>query len=126
MPPLHTLPVFVVAALVLLIVPGPSVLFVLARSGAQGTRAGLVSVLGIHTASVVHVLAAAAGLSAVIVASSVAFSAVKVVGGVYLIILGVKAMHGARRLSDVAVPIVRPEKRLFVDAFVVNLLNPKT
>ena len=56
-------------------------LFIVARSGAQGTRAGLVSVLGVHTASVVHVLAAVAGLSAVLVASSIAFTAVKLIGG---------------------------------------------
>ena len=81
MPSLSTLPVFIAASIALLVIPGPAVLFIVARSGAQGTRAGLVSVLGVHTASVVHVLAAVAGLSAVIVASSVAFTAVKLVGG---------------------------------------------
>jgi threonine/homoserine/homoserine lactone efflux protein len=124
-PSLSTLPVFIAASIVLLIIPGPAVLFIVARSSAQGTRAGLVSVLGVHAATVVHVLAAVAGLSAVVVASSIAFTAVKVVGGVYLICLGLKSLRSARSASDVAAPTVRPHRRLFAEAFVVSLLNPK-
>lgn len=125
MPSLSTLPVFVVASLVLLVIPGPAVLFIVARSGAQGRRAGLVSVAGVHTASIVHVLAAVAGLSAVVVASAVAFTAVKFVGGLYLIVLGVRCIRGARRTSSVSLPAFRPVKRLFGEAFLVSLLNPK-
>lgn len=125
MPSLSTLPVFIAASIVLLVIPGPAVLFIVARSGSQGRRAGLVSVLGVHTASIVHVLAAVAGLSAVVVASSIAFTAVKVVGGLYLIVLGVKSLRSARRSADIVAPIVRPAKRLFAEAFVVSLLNPK-
>jgi threonine/homoserine/homoserine lactone efflux protein len=124
-PSLSTVPVFIAASIVLLVIPGPAVLFIVARSGSQGRRAGLVSVLGVHTASIVHVLAAVAGLSAVVVASSIAFTAVKVVGGLYLIVLGVKSLHSARRSVPVSTPTVRPEKRLFAEAFVVSLLNPK-
>ena len=126
-PTLSTLPVFVAASLALLLIPGPAVLFIIARSAAQGRRAGLVSVLGVHTATVVHVLAAVAGLSAIVVASSIAFTAVKLVGGVYLIYLGIKSIRSARRAAaaDVARPTVWPEKRLFAEAFVVSLLNPK-
>ena len=97
MPSLSTLAVFIAASIVLLVIPGPAVLFIVARSGSQGRRAGLVSVLGVHTASIVHVLAAVAGLSAVVVASSIAFTAVKLVGGLYLIVLGVKSLRSARR-----------------------------
>ena len=125
MPSLSTLPVFIAASIVLLVIPGPAVLFIVARSGSQGRRAGLVSVLGVHTASIVHVLAAVAGLSAVVVASSIAFTAVKVVGGFYLIVIGVKSLRSARRSSAVVAPMVRPEKRLFGEAFLVSLLNPK-
>jgi threonine/homoserine/homoserine lactone efflux protein len=124
-PSLSTLPVFVAASIVLLVIPGPAVLFIVARSGSQGRRAGLVSVLGVHTASIVHVLAAVAGLSAVVVASSIAFTAVKVVGGLYLIVLGVKSLRSARRSAEVVTPTVRPVRRLFAEAFVVSLLNPK-
>lgn len=125
MPPLSTFPVFIVSSLALLVIPGPAVLFIVARSTAQGMRAGLVSVLGVHCATAVHVIAAVAGLSAVIVVSAVAFTAVKVVGGVYLVVLGLKAIRSARRLTELAPPIVKPEKRLFAEAFVVALMNPK-
>ena len=125
MPPLSTLPVFMAASLALLVIPGPAVLFIVARSSAQGRRAGLVSVLGVHTASLVHVLAAVAGLSAIVVASSVAFTAIKLVGGVYLIFLGVRSLRAAGRVTDVPTPMVRANKRLYVEGFTVNLLNPK-
>jgi threonine/homoserine/homoserine lactone efflux protein len=124
-PSLSTLPVFIAASLALLLIPGPAVLFIVARSGAQGMRAGLVSVLGIHTASIVHVLAAVAGLSAIVVASSIAFTAVKIIGGVYLIYLGLKSLRAARHAAVVSAPKVRPEKQLFAEAFVISLLNPK-
>ena len=124
-PLLSTLAVFIAASLALLVIPGPAVLFIVARSGAQGRRAGFVSVLGVHTASTVHVLAAIGGLSAVVVASSIAFTAVKVVGGFYLIVLGVRSVRAARDRQEVKTPTARPPKRLFAEAFVVNLLNPK-
>jgi len=120
-----TLPVFVTASLVLLVIPGPAVLFIVARSGAQGRRAGLVSVLGVHTASIVHVLAAVAGVSAVVVASSLAFTAVKVVGGCYLIFLGLKSLRNARTASAASAPKIRATKQLFAEGFLVSLLNPK-
>jgi len=120
-----TLPVFVAASLVLLVIPGPAVLFIVARSGAQGRRAGLVSVLGVHTASIVHVLAAVAGVSAVVVASSLAFTAVKVVGGCYLIFLGLKSLRNARTASVASAPRIRATKQLFAEGFLVSLLNPK-
>jgi len=117
--------VFVAASVVLLLIPGPAVLFIVARSSAQGRRAGLVSVLGVHSASIVHVLAAVAGLSAVVVASSLAFTGVKVVGGLYLIYLGVKSFRGARRAAEMPTATMWPERRLFGEAFVISLLNPK-
>ncbi len=127
MPPIDALPVFVGASLVLLLIPGPSVLFIVARSSSQGVRAGLVSVAGVHTASVVHVFAAVVGLSAVIVASATAFTAVKVIGGLYLVVLGVRSILAARAMAtvDATQPTVRPPARIFTEAFTVNLLNPK-
>src|SRR5262249_56498441 len=80
------------AALVLLLTPGPAVLYIVTRSVDQGRRAGLVSVLGVHAGTLVHVTAAAAGLSAVLVASATAFSAVKYLGAAYLIYLGVRQL----------------------------------
>ena len=79
---------FVVAALALLLVPGPAVLYIVARSIQQGRRAGLVSVVGIHVGTLVHIAAATLGLSALVVSSAVAFTAVKIAGAVYLVGLG--------------------------------------
>lgn len=125
MPPLSTIPVFVAASAALLLIPGPAVLYVVARSTSQGVRSGFVSVAGVHTASAVHVLAAVAGLSALVVASSMAFSALKVLGGVYLVVLGIRAILGARKLSTAQPVVPSSPRRLFVDGFVVNLFNPK-
>ena len=82
---------FLSAALVLLIVPGPAVLYIFARSVEQGRRAGFVSILGIHVATLVHVAAAALGLSALLASSALAFSIVKYAGAAYLIWLGLTA-----------------------------------
>jgi threonine/homoserine/homoserine lactone efflux protein len=76
---------FVLAALALLLVPGPAVLYVVARSIEHGRRAGLASVLGIHVGTLVHIAAATLGLSALVLSSAVAFTAVKIAGAVYLI-----------------------------------------
>ena len=91
-PDAATLGVFVVAALALLLVPGPAVLYIVARSIEQGRPAGLVSVLGVHLGSLVHITAAAVGLSSLLVSSALAFSVVKYAGAAYLIYLGVRAL----------------------------------
>jgi threonine/homoserine/homoserine lactone efflux protein len=127
MPSPTTIAVFSVAALALFLVPGPSVLYVVARSVEHGRRAGFVSVLGIHAGSVVHVAAAAAGLSALIVSSALAFSAVKYAGAAYLIWLGVWRWRAGGTLFRPADG--QPEAavgKIFRQGFVVNLLNPKT
>src|SRR5579859_3737528 len=85
---------FVGAALILLLIPGPAVLYIVARSAEQGRIAGFVSDLGIHTATLVHVLAAAIGLSALLASSALAFSAVKYAGAAYLIWIGLRKIFG--------------------------------
>src|SRR5262245_44888445 len=89
-PSATSLGLFISAALVLLLVPGPAVLYILARSVEQGRLAGFVSILGIHAATLVHVAAAALGLSAVLASSALAFSLVKYAGAAYLIWLGLR------------------------------------
>jgi threonine/homoserine/homoserine lactone efflux protein len=117
---------FVSAALVLLVIPGPAVLYIFARSVAQGRGAGLISILGIHTATLVHVAAAALGLSAILASSALAFEVVKYAGAAYLIWLGLKKIFGrAEGGGDVKVQR-HGYWRLFRDGFIVNLLNPKT
>jgi threonine/homoserine/homoserine lactone efflux protein len=118
---------FIGAALVLLLVPGPAVLYIVARSVEQGRLAGFVSDLGIHAATLVHVIAAALGLSALLASSALAFSVVKYVGAAYLIWLGLKKIFGRIEAPDVAVASNRtPYAQLFREGFIVNLFNPKT
>ena len=117
---------FVVAALALLIVPGPAVLYVVARSINQGRRAGLASVLGIHVGTLVHISAATLGLSALIVSSAIAFTAVKVAGAIYLIGLGLWTLFSRTADPEIALGGERNLRRAFAQGIVVNVLNPKT
>jgi threonine/homoserine/homoserine lactone efflux protein len=118
--------IFIVAALALLIVPGPAVLYIVARSIHQGRRAGLASVLGIHVGTLVHIAAATLGLSALIVSSAVAFTAVKIAGAVYLVGLGLWTLFSRRAEPEVALGGERNLRRAFAQGIVVNVLNPKT
>lgn len=123
--PLSTLLAFSGAVILLMAIPGPSVLYITARSAAQGRSAGIVSVLGVHTGSLVHIVASVVGLSALVVASTAAFTAVKTVGAVYLIYLGLRtlvATSPANRPRDHA---RRSLRRLYLDGVIVNVLNPK-
>jgi threonine/homoserine/homoserine lactone efflux protein len=117
---------FVIAALALLLVPGPAVLYVVARSIHDGRRAGLVSVLGIHVGTLVHIAAATLGLSALVVSSAVAFTAVKIAGAVYLVGLGLWTLVSSRAEPDVALGGRANLRRAFAQGIVVNVLNPKT
>lgn len=118
---------FAAAALVLLITPGPAVLYIVGRSIEQGRLAGFVSDLGIHAATLVHVVAAALGLSAILASSALAFNAIKYAGAAYLIWLGLKKIFGRAETDGVPETMRRHSyARLFRDGFVVNLLNPKT
>ena len=126
LPDWSSLGLFVIAALVLLITPGPAVLYIVTRSIDQGRWAGLVSMLGVHVGTLVHVTAAAVGLSAVLVASATAFTAVKWLGAAYLVYLGVRRMLDRTATASVEGGRPRQLRRAFVDGVVVNTLNPKT
>lgn len=92
MPEPGTLLLFAAAALVLIAVPGPNLLYIAARSMADCRRAGLASVLGVETGTLLHVAAAAAGLSALLASSAVAFAIVKYAGAAYLVVLGIRVL----------------------------------
>ena len=117
---------FMGAALALLLIPGPAVLYITARSASQGRVAGLVSVLAIETANFIQAIAAALGLSAILLSSAVAFDVVKYLGAAYLIYLGIRKLlvddSGAEDEE------VRQESlsRIYWQGFAVNILNPKT
>jgi threonine/homoserine/homoserine lactone efflux protein len=126
MPSLSTYALFIATALALLAIPGPAVLYVVGRSIDQGRTAGLASVLGITTGTIVHITAATVGLSSLVLASKVAFDAVRYVGAAYLILLGVRRLltRGREEEADARPP--RTLRRLYTQGLVVNLLNPKT
>lgn len=126
MPDTATLVAFSLAAWVLFVVPGPAVLYVVTRSISQGRTAGLVSVAGIATGSLVHIGAAVAGLSALLTRSAVAYTVVRAVGAAYLAYLGIRAL--ADRSPGGEGDRDRPAslRRIYADGFVVNALNPKT
>jgi threonine/homoserine/homoserine lactone efflux protein len=117
---------FLMAALVLLLTPGPAVLYVVTRSIDEGRRAGLTSVLGVHVGTLVHVMAAALGLSALLAASAAAFTAVKFLGAAYLVYLGLRRLLDRSTPAPSSTPAAPRLRRAFVDGVVVNVLNPKT
>jgi threonine/homoserine/homoserine lactone efflux protein len=119
---------FVTTAAILLAIPGPAVLYIVGRSIGQGRNAGLVSALGIGVGTLIHTAAAAVGLSALLVSSATAFSAVKYLGAAYLVYLGVQRLRSKESLAaacDTAAPRVTLA-RVFTQGIVVNVLNPKT
>lgn len=128
LPSLPLLLAFLGASLVTLVIPGPSVAYVVARSVEQGRRGGLYSVLGLETGAAVHVLAAAVGLSALLASSEIAFTVTKYAGIGYLVWLAVREF---RRTTSGA-PSLGPATgrtgafRLYVDGLLIDLLNPKT
>ena len=126
MPDAPTYALFVAAALALLLVPGPAVFYVVARSVEGGRVTGIVSVLGIELGTLVHVVFAAVGLSAILASSATAFTAVKWLGAAYLVWLGLQ--HILARESDAETPETGGETRLprvFAQSVLVQVLNPK-
>ena len=121
MPDASHLAVFTAAALALLLVPGPAVLYIVAQSMAHGRRAGIAAVAGVHSGTLVHVAAATAGLSALLASSALAFDAVKYAGAAYLIVVGLQ-----RLLGGAHEPPPREAASLYRQGIVVNVLNPKT
>jgi len=118
---------FLTAALLLAIAPGPGMLYVLARSLAGGKREGALSALGTLLGGMVHVFAAALGVSVILAKSAIAFSAVKYVGAAYLCFLGVRMILDARKELSDAIPDLRPAARNPLwQGVATEVLNPKT
>jgi threonine/homoserine/homoserine lactone efflux protein len=126
MPEPARLALFMGAALALLVVPGPAVLFIVTQSIGHGRRAGIASTAGIFTGTLIHVLAATIGLSALLASSIVAFDVVKYAGAAYLIFIGVRRLIGRERGGDTRALDGRTLRRLYRQGIVVNVLNPKT
>jgi threonine/homoserine/homoserine lactone efflux protein len=125
-PTADSLAAFVVAAVVLVAVPGPSVLFVISRGVALGRRAALLTVAGNAAGVYVQVLVVAAGLGVVLQRSAVLFDAVRLIGAAYLVHLGIQAVRHRRALSLVLdATAVRSRRHILREGFVVGVTNPK-
>lgn len=129
MPPVESLLAFALASVVLVAIPGPSVLFVIGRSLSLGRRGGLLSVVGNELGSLVPITLVALGVGSVVAQSVAVFTVVKLLGAAYLGYLGVQAIRHRREGADVAVaPRVRPASSWTTlrQGFVVGATNPKT
>jgi threonine/homoserine/homoserine lactone efflux protein len=118
--------VFLLAALLLAITPGPGILYVMARTLAGGTKDGIASVLGTGVGGVVHVLLATLGLSAILAASAEAFLIVKYAGAAYLLFLGIRSLASARRPQGMPDLLRRSRRRTFLEGVLTEALNVKT
>ena len=125
MPDANTVLIVALASLVLVVLPGPAVIYILTRSVSQGRVAGLASAVGVNLGSTFHVLAAVAGLSVVLANSAYAYTALKWLGVAYLAWIGYRTLTS--RDADFAEPEVQTQslKHIFAQGVVVNLLNPK-
>lgn len=120
----HRLLLFLAAALLLAITPGPGIFYVLARSLAGGKREGILSSLGTFVGGLFHVFAAALGLSAILAASAVAFHTVKYAGAAYLVWLGIRMI--STRNAEMTLEAAGPSKGAFRQGILTEVLNPKT
>ncbi|WP_129668028.1 LysE family translocator [Phytoactinopolyspora endophytica] len=128
MPSPDLLLAFAVASFVIIVIPGPNVLFVVSRALAYGRRTALISVIGGTTGALVLAVAVALGVGAIVQASAVAFTTMKLIGAAYLIYLGVRAVRHRRQLRaafEEQVSVVS-DRRTWWEGFVVGVTNPKT
>lgn len=124
---IHDLPLFVISGLLLNIMPGPDSLLIMTRSATQGWRAGVAASLGIGAGTLVHIFAAALGLSAVLSTSATAFTVVKLVGAAYILYMAVGLLRARKTDDKVAAPVLPslPYRKIFAQGFLTNVLNPK-
>ena len=120
---------FIIAGLLLNIAPGPDSLLIMTRSAAQGWRAGSAAALGIGAGTLVHIMAAALGLSALLATSAMAFTIVKLAGAAYLLYVGISLLLSKAKKSDAslaspALPVLG-HRKIFMQGFLTNILNPK-
>jgi threonine/homoserine/homoserine lactone efflux protein len=123
----HELLIFLGAAVLLNVAPGPDTIYVLTRTVAQGRKAGFLSSFGVCSGALVHVTGAALGLSVILATSAVAFSIVKYAGAAYLIYLGVRALMSREGLHIDAASKRAPASgwRIFREGILIDVLNPK-
>lgn len=117
---------FIAATLVLNITPGQDTMFILGRTLTQGTKAGIISALGINTGVLCHTVLAALGLALLLKTQPFLYGIIKVLGALYLIYFGVRMLSSARHLRQHSLELPRSSnRRLFIEGLLTNLLNPK-
>jgi threonine/homoserine/homoserine lactone efflux protein len=126
MPHLSQLTLFITGTIVIVVIPGPNILYLIARSIHQGRMAGLASVLGIEAATIIHICAATLGLTSVLLSSALAFNVVKYLGAAYLVYLGIRKLLVREEADKSTIEPQGALQQVFVQGFLVNLLNPKT
>lgn len=123
---IHDLGLFIVSGLLLNIMPGPDSLLIMTRSATQGARAGSAAALGIGAGTMVHVLAAALGLSAILATSATAFTVVKYAGAAYILYMAIGLLRSKQGGAEASVSIAPlPYRKIFAQGFLTNVLNPK-
>ena len=125
MPAIEQLIPFFIAAVIFAIIPGPAILYTAAQTMAKGKRGGAFAAFGIHVGGLVHIVAAAAGLSAIFAHAPLAYTVLKICGAVYLVWLGIGIIRG--KLDTSELPHVKStlRKKVFFDSMMVEILNPK-
>jgi threonine/homoserine/homoserine lactone efflux protein len=123
---IHDLGLFIVSGLLLNIMPGPDSLLIMTRSATQGSRAGCSAALGIGAGTLVHVFAAALGLSAILATSATAFTVVKYIGAAYILYMALGLLRSKPRDAVTAAKVAPlPYRKIFAQGFLTNVLNPK-
>lgn len=123
---IHDLTLFIISGLLLNLMPGPDSLLIMTRSATQGWRAGVAATMGIGAGTMVHVTAAAVGLSAILATSATAFMLVKYVGAAYILYMAITLLLSKRTEATAAASILPlPYRRIFFQGFLTNVLNPK-
>ncbi|TCN84639.1 LysE family translocator [Shewanella fodinae] len=126
----HDIALFMLSGLLLNLVPGPDSLLIISKSATHGWRAGCVAALGIGSGLLVHIFAAALGLSAILASSATAFTIVKIIGAIYLIYIGInallqKANHADTNMAQSQAVSAENLRQIYVQGFFTNALNPK-
>lgn len=124
------LAIFIVSGLLLNIAPGPDSLFIMSRSALQGWRAGSIAALGIGSGTLLHIFAAALGVSAIIATSSNAFLVLKCIGAIYLVYVGVRLVFSKQKpfkenVTSNPKPYEMSYRKIYIQGFLTNVLNPK-
>ena len=115
---------FIIASIILIVAPGPDIIFLVSQSIHKGSRAGLLTAIGLASGNLVHTIIAAAGISALIINSPIAFSTIKLLGAGYLLFLAYEAIRNNTKISG-SNPIDSHDGSLFIRGLLMNVLNPK-